>query len=624
MATQAVKLKNKIYLSILCDGTFYNSDDKSIIGELEHAIDAHAVNKGGVYNPPVVTPVDTPVGTPGVASEQHYKIYVPGPGASPNKDYGRPGEINPVTGQAKSDNKKYQATKPNAELFQDAYGLHLPEVKSPVSILKALLTGTGLRDNVVHILDCVARLIADPNVDWANSEVTIQIAGWSRGAVLAGIIANMLTTSFIGPDAKVTVVQVDPVGGKINNKDFCEQQENQDCKGIGENVTEHLALLAMDEIRDEMSHLVQDDVLAEDPRRAVYQAIGIHGSHKSIACGDSPGAQITRHTLATKFLANGAKFLAGNDHFKPKTEVELIELYYQSKMQQQQYEYKLSPLKRLLFTRKQRQFLKTHDHAIRLPQYFVNSQHEALFAAKYQELYQFLLDPVVSKAELDKMKPMLKDKLIIDLRTHYQLQDMEEIKASETLLALGKCMSLLRNTQPAVSQQVQRHILQTFKQDYLLSHHEKAIISGLDIACSAYISQTAEEIAEIDQRLAKLSQASSNALADSEKAELIQSKTQLQQKSQSMMDMRNILNDNTLAEKNRLQLFEQEFKVKRSGFEQGSSPKLRLILDTIVERLAAVFKIFSSRVEEPKKQVASDPTLASMERHLAQGLKLRR
>jgi hypothetical protein len=608
--------QKKIVLSVLCDGTNYNTQHQSIIGELEQDIAAQSLNKGGRYCSPKVD---------SHANEQHYKIYVPGPAASPNEDYARPGTINPITGQAKHHNKDYQQAKPNAEIYQEAYGLHLPAVgSSPTAILNALVTGTGLRDNVLHVLDCVAELISDPNVDWANSDISIQFVGWSRGAITAGIIANMLTQSFIGPHAKVTVIQIDPVGGD----DFCEREENKDCKGIGENVVNHLSILAMDDPRKRFKALEQADVLAElatdDARKSIHKVIPLHGSHASVAKGDSPSAKIARQLISQNFSASGVKFHATAERFQHKTAADLIELYVLSKLQQQQHAYKFNPITRLIYGIEQRLFLETHDQDMRLPQYFVNSRHEQLLKDNYPELFAYLANPKVTKQELDKAKEVMPTGLFAELQTTYDLQELDKLKALEILVALGKCKSFLMNAEPALSQLVQEQILQTFKQDYMIANAEKSLIEGLHSACSDYISLAKTEITELEQKITTLKQTAVDKTPQQEKqlAKLEHSRDTLLTQRQDMKQMRNVLCDESLADKNKLQLFQKQFKSKQEALNQGTTPKLRTLLKVIAERLKAAFTLFNSSLESDIQPAYND-NLVSIERLVETGIKLR-
>jgi|GEM_PF-2141796 len=587
--------KKKIVLTILCDGTKFNTQHQSIVGELEHAIDAHSLNKGYQFNPPPAFA--------GKQQEQHYKIYVPGPGANPNENYARPGKFNPITGQTKDQNKNYKSTGENPELFHEAHGLHLPEVgDSQLAILNALISGQGLRDNVLHVMDCVGQLICDPNVDWENCEVDIQIAGWSRGGITAGIIANMLTASFVGSHASVSVIQIDPVGGS----DFCDKAENQDCKGIGQNVVEQLAILAMDDPRERFKALELEAV----EKKEVYKALPLHGSHAAVAKGDAPSASITRHLIGECFSKRGVKFQPKATQFTPRSTVQLLELYAQSRQQQRQHAYKMDPIKRLIYGEKQRQFLKNYDVTLLLPQYFVNSQHEKLVQDNCPKLFEYLLNPLIDEAELMAAEKNFPKPLINSMRQKYGLEELEELQALEIIMALLKCGHLLENTQPALTQVVKEHILLTLKEDYLATYLEKTLIKDIDRACDAYINCAKQEVEHLNNQIKLLEKQKSPGIQgqDMTFASLNQARDSYETKIKAMGEMQSILHNESLADKNKLRQFQQQFKAKRTLLTQGVKPKMRGLIEVIMIKLKSALQFLVGLQPDLEPAVPIDST----------------
>lgn len=134
--------------------------------------------------------------------------------------------------------------------FQDSFMGETPEA----SQLTGRAFGNGWDDNVYKVVWLVQHLIfeEDRPID------TVNIVGWSRGAVTSLKMANKLFEVF-EDTIRVNIVAIDPVPGGLT-------RETLDTKIIPPNVRDYLAVLALDDDRSNFQPLDRSKVRLMAPR----------------------------------------------------------------------------------------------------------------------------------------------------------------------------------------------------------------------------------------------------------------------------------------------------------------------------------------------------------------------
>lgn len=169
--------------TIFNHGTNANREKGEKKGELVHLLSkAHQGNEAKIQE--------------GVLSDGDYMINE-GPGSySGNKN---PGEANYITGKNKRINfKKFI----QSEFENDFHGntpTHIPKISG-------ILSGAGWTDNTLRAVHIIGELLAR-----GRAIDTVNLTGWSRGAVTCIRIANALHKIF--PSIKCNIFAIDPVAG---------------------------------------------------------------------------------------------------------------------------------------------------------------------------------------------------------------------------------------------------------------------------------------------------------------------------------------------------------------------------------------------------------------------------
>ncbi len=214
-------------------------------------------------------------------------------GAPKNKD-GK----NPLAGSFNwADRDKAKKGKTSAELGGGA-----STKNSSFGLIQASASGAGLEDNVRHAIVTIA--------DVAEREGlpdTINLIGWSRGAVTCLVFANMLydPTSVEGlfRSVKVNIFAVDPVAGQ----EAGHGKNAESRRLIPPSVKNYLGVIATGENRETFKPQDLARVQVVDARSSNVMFLPFPGKHSTVAKNDDPNAKEVSDiifTLAHRFFDN--------------------------------------------------------------------------------------------------------------------------------------------------------------------------------------------------------------------------------------------------------------------------------------------------------------------------------
>jgi hypothetical protein len=159
------------------------------------------------------------------------------------------GELNPAL-EKKGRKKYWLVGERQTSEFQDSFMGQTPQTGQ----LTGRIFGNGWDDNVYKVVWLVQHL------KWEESQPidTVNIVGWSRGAVTSLKMANKLFEVF-EDTIRVNIVAIDPVPGGLT-------RETLGTKIIPPNVRDYLAVLALDDDRSNFQPLDRSKVKLMAPR----------------------------------------------------------------------------------------------------------------------------------------------------------------------------------------------------------------------------------------------------------------------------------------------------------------------------------------------------------------------
>ncbi|HEX4683837.1 MAG TPA: hypothetical protein VH277_14055, partial [Gemmatimonadaceae bacterium] len=170
----------------------------------------------------------------------------------------------------------------------------------------ASAVGYGVEDNARHAVVAIANLSELPT--------TINLIGWSRGAVTALVIANMLydpsTTEGLFRQIELNIFAIDPVAGS----DAGVKGGAESRRLIPPNVKTYLGLLNTNENRKTFAPQDLARVVVLDPGISNVVFLPFPGKHDSCAQSSNPNAQEVSDiawSLAFRFLQHWGTSLKG-------------------------------------------------------------------------------------------------------------------------------------------------------------------------------------------------------------------------------------------------------------------------------------------------------------------------
>lgn len=311
-----------------------------------------------------------------------------GPGSGNSEENPLPGTFNVYTGAPKGSTgwKLGLSRKPKHEKFtQEFYG------ETPKrSNLGGNLAGHGWSDNVTKIVYTLSALKALPT--------TINMAGWSRGAVTCIMAANKIYELF--PQIEVNIFAIDPVPG-FGNNEFSKFFDKR--RSLPPSVRNFVALLALHEKR-RFFDPVDASKIRINPRSEGINVLflpmpGKHSAQSVMQDKDDESSRlnlawkITYH-LGYKFLKqHGTHFNMGYDSSRPANAI--LDMYSEMLLNWDEIKSALKSQglkdramggfhKRSFSSAKELQRYTMHSN------YFVNEHHRALFKLLHREVYDVL------------------------------------------------------------------------------------------------------------------------------------------------------------------------------------------------------------------------------------------
>jgi uncharacterized protein DUF5621 len=266
--------------------------------------------------------------------------------------------------------------------------------------LAASASGFGVDDNTRHAIVTIANLRELPE--------TVNLIGWSRGAVTCLTIANMLydpsTTEGLFRQIKVNIFAVDPVAG-------AEAGHGKDAENkrlIPPTVKNYLGILAKGENRETFKPQDLSRVQIPDPGQSNVVFLPFPGKHSTVAQNcDDKALEVSDivWSMAHQFLST-----FGSNVAKPRVICSLIDYVVNyTRIVAKAADYAKIKQKGL-FQRAigmgfgTRSFTKElHKYTVN-PEYFVNAHHHMAFKLALPALYSWLFTMGSFKAGGDSTK----------------------------------------------------------------------------------------------------------------------------------------------------------------------------------------------------------------------------
>jgi hypothetical protein len=246
--------------------------------------------------------------------------------------------------------------------------------------------GTGWDENVLRTVNIVAQVLAQrPTLD------TVNLLGWSRGAITCIRIADALKRVYPNNQIRCNIFAVDPVAGARKGKTM------EDTKVLNDNVTNYIAILAMHEMAGFFK--VQDwKRVQSNAARAIM--LPMPGVHSAAVIPQTPlmSAEVTR-SLAWGFmdacgtnlnpLQGVGSVLTTPAHMCMAYARLVLDLSEHRDYENPQTERILGGLRRRSFAKHSRMDLYTRGGK---ESYWINEHHRACFEAAYPNGYNFIFE----------------------------------------------------------------------------------------------------------------------------------------------------------------------------------------------------------------------------------------
>ena len=287
-------------------------------------------------------------------------------------------------------------------IFEEAAPFHKRDISQDKSFLKtnplaAQISGHGVAGNISFALAYLGELVKPlPR--------TINMIGWSRGAVTAIRLANAISKHF--PKIEMNIFAVDPVAG--NDKG----EENLKAQLIPIQVKNFVAILATDEKRATFSP--QDAARLQATPATNTVLLPMPGAHDTVAMWNTQTLHISEvvFSLAGQFLlkfGTRPRQVKGmlNDH-------QYVERYSHMLLNLDQYKalkggkFNGTTLKNFVAAKGkvvERTFNENMDEYVVNPERFINLHHRRCFRASYPNLFGYLFKSEGSQINESQVEP---------------------------------------------------------------------------------------------------------------------------------------------------------------------------------------------------------------------------
>lgn len=242
------------------------------------------------------------------------------------------------------------------------------------------ITGDGWDDNIRHAIAVLAKRIFD---DGSTDSKTINLIGWSRGAVTCLRMANWFK-EFLGPDIKCNIFAIDPVAGLDAGTTL------MDTRIVPDNVLRYVGIYAMDERRNDFRPQDQSKLYIQDPHRTQTAYLAFPGVHNTVVTPSNKCPEVAKivRYMAYQFLSK-----LGTNFHRPVTGENwhsVLELYAAIFQKRTQYENLGSTVGGWFMGGNDVRMVKTTNAASQKGSYFINPHHRAIFQRRLPDIYTYL------------------------------------------------------------------------------------------------------------------------------------------------------------------------------------------------------------------------------------------
>lgn len=319
-------------------------------------------------------------------------------------------QVNPMTGDAKTDRTWAQRLNPfTSPSFADHAKGNTGGQTKVAADLKGKLGGAGWDENVLRTVN----IIQDLQFEKGLGIDRVNLVGWSRGAVTCIRIAHKMFEVF-GDSIECNIFGVDPVAGMDAGLKMIDTQVLQP------NVRRYVGILAMHEMRE--SFKPQDwSRLALDPANTTAILLPMPGVHSAQVIPSNPvdSAYITRN-LACALLRSWGTRLSTTPYGHLNSPAEMCEAYGRLVLSLSEHSsYQTSGIgnRAMGLGLRRRDFAKhskmdTYTRGGK-ESYWINEHHRACFRAAYGPAYQAIFESTGhGQRSLSEVDPQLSRALL--------------------------------------------------------------------------------------------------------------------------------------------------------------------------------------------------------------------
>jgi hypothetical protein len=312
-----------------------------------------------------------------------------GPGHGGTAGVALPQQVNPMTGDAKTNRTLGQRLNPfSSPSFADHASGNTGGKTKFLANTKGNIAGQGWDENVLRTVN----IIQDLQFEKGQNIDRVNLVGWSRGAVTCIRIAHKMYEVF-NDSIECNIFGVDPVAGMDAGEKMIDTQVLQP------NVRRYIGVLAMHEMRKTFAP--QDwNRMAMDPASTTAILLPMPGVHSAqVIVGTPPDSAYITRNLAAGFLSSLGTPLNATPYNHLSTVADMCEAYGRLVLSLSEHtSYETSGLKnravgsglrRRQFAKHSRMDLYTRGGK---ESYWINEHHRACFEAAFPNAYQTIFE----------------------------------------------------------------------------------------------------------------------------------------------------------------------------------------------------------------------------------------
>lgn len=307
-----------------------------------------------------------------------------GPGHSGN-GIAQPQQINPITGNQKQNLSLAKTIK--GPSFRDHLVGHTGGPQRMAKV-RGMISGQGWDENVIRTVNVIQEL----KFGQGQPIDTVNMVGWSRGAVTCMRISNLMYEVF-GDEVSCNIFAVDPVAGQDAGKKMADTQV------LHSNVERYVGILAMHEMRTTFKPQDWSRIRAPGTTAVFLPMPGVHNAQVMVKT-PSDAAYITRN-LACGLLRDWGTAINATPYGHLGSAQDMCIAYARLVLalsEHKSYETKsiggrlgggTTSLRRREFAKHSKMDTYTRGGK---ESYWINEHHRACFAAAFPEVYDAIFE----------------------------------------------------------------------------------------------------------------------------------------------------------------------------------------------------------------------------------------